>query len=198
MKKLILHDLPMPIKTPRLVIKPPEPGMGELFHAAKVETLDLLKEWMAWAHEPISLEKDEMTMRQQAAKFMTREDMMLIMFDHSGRMIGTTGFHDMYNPILPVRQIGYWCRASETGKGYVTEAVNALTRYGFDELGLKKICIKIDEENTRSYAVAERLGYELEYAAKWGTTKPDTDEMRISRVYSRFDAEGLPSLKVSW
>ena len=194
---LSLRDLPMPIRTPRLIIIPPAPGMGQAFHDAKMESLSSVKEWFSWAHKSLSPDDDEKTMRKQAAKFMTREDLMVMMFDLSGKLIGSAGWHDM-GVELPVRQIGYWCRSSETGKGYITETVNALTRYGFDVLGLKKICIKSDSENTRSLAVPKRLGFELDYTSKWGTSKPGTDEMRILTVYSRYDTDGLPPLDISW
>ena len=196
--ELILRDLPMPIYTPRLVIKPPAAGMGKQFYEAKLESLTNLKEWMAWAHKESSIAIEETNLRKQAAKFMMREDLMLIVFDHEGRLIGSTGFHYVNKLATPVVHIGYWIRDSEGGKGYVTEWVNALTRYGFDVLGFKKIVIHCDSENKPSIAIPHRLGFEYEYTSKWGIEKPNSDEMRLLNVYSRFDTDGLPPLEVGW
>lgn len=193
---LILRDLPMPIYTPRLVIRPPEAGMGKALNEAKKESLTSLSEWFPWGDS--SVEEDEIMLRKQAAKFLTRDDLMLLVFDYADRLVGCTGFHFVNNFETPVMHIGYWIRESEAKKGYVTEWVNALIRYGFEEIGLKKISIHCDSENKPSIAVPERLGFELEYAEKWGTTKPNTDGMRILNVYSRFDTDGLPPLNVTW
>lgn len=193
----ILHDMPMPIRTPRLVIMPPAAGMGQAFYDAKIESMTANKEWFNWAHQDTSPEIEEKMMRKQSAKFITRDDMMLMVFDHAGRLIGSTGFH-WVNRDIPTVHIGYWIRQSEQGNGYVTEWVNALTRYGFDVMKFKKISIHCDDENSRSAAVATRLGFPLEYVSQWGIAKPLQDERRDLRVYSRTDMQGLPPLDVSW
>lgn len=192
----ILRDLPMPIRTPRLVIRPPAAGMGQALYEAKIETRDRLNEWFSWG-EP-SVAADEAMLRKQAGKFLMRTDLMLLVFDTSDRLIGSTGFHFVNEFKTPIMHIGYWIRQSESGKGYVTEWVNALTRYGFDKLGLTKISIHCDSENKPSIAVPERLGFDLEYASKWGTTKPGCTDMRTLNVYSRFDTDGLPPLDICW
>jgi ribosomal-protein-serine acetyltransferase len=193
----ILHDMPMPIRTPRLIIMPPAAGMGQAFYDAKIESITANKEWFNWAHVETLPEIEEKTMRKQAAKFIMREDMMLMVFDHAGRLIGSSGFH-WVNQSIPTVHIGYWIRQSEQGKGYVTEWVNALTRYGFDVMKFRKISINCDDANARSAAVAERLGFPLEYVSQWGIVKPEHDGQRDLRVYSRTHVEGLPPLDVSW
>ncbi len=122
----------------------------------------------------------------------------MIVFNQTGRFIGSTGLHYINGFETPIMHIGYWCRASEQGKGYVTEWVNALTRYGFEILGLKKISIHADSENEKSMAVPERLGYNFEYAAKGGMAKPGVDDLRMMNVYSCFCADDLPPLDVTW
>ena len=49
----ILIDIPMPIRTPRLVIRNILPGDGEQVQAAKNETWDILKKWMPFGVMPI-------------------------------------------------------------------------------------------------------------------------------------------------
>src|SRR6266481_6634482 len=45
----VLIDVPMPIPTPRLMIRPRKPGDGEFALAAIRETWDELHRWMWWA-----------------------------------------------------------------------------------------------------------------------------------------------------
>ena len=47
-------------------------------------------------------------------------------------------------------------------RGYTTTAIEILTRFGFDQLGLHRIEINIRPENAPSRRVAEKAGYHLE------------------------------------
>jgi RimJ/RimL family protein N-acetyltransferase len=56
-------------------------------------------------------------------------------------------------------EIGYMVTPSARGRGIAPRAVELLTRWGFDELGLIRLELRIDVENPASERVAERTGY---------------------------------------
>jgi len=58
--------------------------------------------------------------------------------------------------------IGYWIDRSHANKGLTTDAVNTLTRFGFEVLGLHRIEINVRPENDASCRVAEKAGYVFE------------------------------------
>ena len=58
--------------------------------------------------------------------------------------------------------IGYWIDKAYANRGYTTRAIEILTRFGFDQLGLHRIEINIRPENAPSRRVAEKAGYLLE------------------------------------
>ncbi|MNY68091.1 putative ribosomal N-acetyltransferase YdaF [compost metagenome] len=58
--------------------------------------------------------------------------------------------------------MGYWVRSSYSRKGYITEAVHAITNYAIQELQANRIEIRCDTRNTPSARVAERSGFTLE------------------------------------
>jgi ribosomal-protein-alanine N-acetyltransferase len=58
--------------------------------------------------------------------------------------------------------IGYWIDKEFANRGYTTTAIEILTRFGFDQLGLHRIEINIRPENAPSRRVAEKAGYLLE------------------------------------
>ncbi|MFL5955662.1 MAG: GNAT family N-acetyltransferase [Gaiellaceae bacterium] len=59
-------------------------------------------------------------------------------------------------------EIGYMVAPEARGRGVATRAVALLTRWGFDELGLERLELRIDPANLGSVRVAERSGYRLD------------------------------------
>ena len=59
-------------------------------------------------------------------------------------------------------EIGYLVAPAARGRGVAHRTVTLLTRWGFDELGLERLELRIDPENVPSTKVAERAGYRLE------------------------------------
>lgn len=193
----ILIDVPVPIETDRLIIRPPRAGDGALVTAAKEETWDDLTRWMIWAKDLPDTHADEAVMRRASADFIMRTDMMMLAFERaSGLPVVFTGLHrnDWHARIF---EIGYWVRTSARGKGYATEAANALTRFAFNALAARKVIITHADGNDASAAVIRRLGYPLEVVERYGTTLPDGKVVDQHR-YARFDTNGLPPLDVRW
>ena len=58
--------------------------------------------------------------------------------------------------------IGYWVDRRFANRGYTTQAVEMLTAYGFNELGLHRIEINLRPENAASRRVAEKAGFIFE------------------------------------
>lgn len=58
--------------------------------------------------------------------------------------------------------IGYWIDRNYANKGLTTDAVNTLTRFGFEGLGLHRIEINVRPENVASCQVALKAGYHFE------------------------------------
>ncbi|MES2963079.1 MAG: GNAT family N-acetyltransferase, partial [Bdellovibrionota bacterium] len=94
MKNPILLDLPSTIETPRLVLRLPRPGEGALINAAIAETLEGLQAYMPWARPMPTLDDSEIYARSSVAKFVTREELQLAIFDRAtGEYLGGSGFH---------------------------------------------------------------------------------------------------------
>ncbi|MDQ4141273.1 MAG: GNAT family N-acetyltransferase [Bacteroidota bacterium] len=60
---------------------------------------------------------------------------------------------------VPKAEIGYYLDAAAEGKGLASEALRAVTIFGFDTIGVNKIFIKMPVQNERSYRLAERCGF---------------------------------------
>ncbi|HHT0594695.1 TPA: GNAT family N-acetyltransferase [Legionella anisa] len=204
MKKInpSLIDLPIPIETPRLLLRPPKKGDGVMLNTAVLESFDLLNKFMPWANEKPSRDDSEEIVRREAANwlFIRKEDpelMLLILDKKTNDFIGATGFHDI-NWDVPCVETGYWVRKKYAGQGLMTEAINAITQYAFKALKVKRITITCDIDNERSKKIPERLGYQLESIMKLNRVKPVTGAVTDTLVYVRFDVSNLPELNVTW
>ncbi len=194
----ILLDLPVPIQTPRLHIRPPQPGDGLLVNQAILESFETLHQWMPWADHKPSIAESETFVRTAQAQWILRQELTLFIFDSSQTtFLGATGFHTI-NWKLPSFEIGYWIRSSSKGQGIITEATNALIRYAFRQLKAVRVEIKCDEDNTASRRVAEKLSFTCEGILKNSGVKTDNKTIRNTVLYARYAADNLSSLEVSW
>jgi RimJ/RimL family protein N-acetyltransferase len=195
----VLIDVPMPLRTPRLLIRPKQIGDGARTSAAVAESWDELHKWMRWAEnrDAFTAEAMEIRNRHVMASFILRESIELIGLEAAtGEAVIWCGLHDID---WQGRQCdtGYWVRKSAQGQGFATEAGNALVRYAFGALGMRRIGLTHSRGNEASRRIAEKLGFSFEGVQRDANILPGGK--RADRCcYARFDVAGLPSLDVEW
>lgn len=196
-KSPVLIDVPMPVETPRLLLRPVMPGDGAAMSDAVEETRAGLTRWMSWINEGNAPGQCEERARRSYAKFILREDIFLTGVEKAtDRPVIWTGLHRIDWPARRF-EIGYWVRQSAQGRGYATESTNALVRFVFNALAARRVRIDHAAGNEASRRVIEKLGF-----AKEGTLKGDLflpDGAMADRVtYGRLSPDGLPPLDVRW
>lgn len=110
----------------------------------------------------------------------------------SDRVIGCVGLMigDMSNFKLPPNEgeLGYWIGVPYWGRGYTTEACQALVQWGFETLGLEKIWAGAFEDNTASQRVQEKCGLTLHHVnehSPWADNAADQAKKEIIRCLTR-------------
>ena len=184
--RAILRDFPEQFETERLTIRAPQPGDGAVLIRAICESWAELQAWMPWAQgEPPSQADSEARLREARARFLTRDDLWLLLFlKGTGTLVGSSGMHRI-NWNVPRVEIGYWVHTKYAGKGYITEAVNGITAFALIELGAKRVEIRCDSENVRSAAVARRCGFELEATLRHDDRHHLTGALRDTLIFVR-------------
>jgi RimJ/RimL family protein N-acetyltransferase len=194
-----LVDLPAELVGPRVVLRPYRESDAAALWAAVDESRQHLSAWLPWISSYRSVEDALLSVRQMQAKWILREDLVVAILDRaSGRLLGGSGLHRIDWGIRCF-EIGYWVRQSAVGHGYITEAVQVLTRFAFDVLEGNRVQIRMDVRNTRSRAVPQRLGFVHEGCLR--RALPDVQgEPRDVDVFSviREDYERLTWPEVSW
>jgi RimJ/RimL family protein N-acetyltransferase len=152
---------------------------------------------MPFAQKAPTMEESEEHCRRAAAKFILREDMTLSIYSRDLKtFIGSTGLHHA-NWDVPSFHVGYWVHPEFEGQGFITETVNALTRYAFQVLRARRVEIRCDSKNGRSLSVMNRLGFVREGVLK-NEDVQTSGPLRDTIVTARYDAGELPALELTW
>lgn len=78
-----------------------------------------------------------------------------------GTLVGVIGLHEI-NHMHRKTSLGYYLDKQFEGRGIMTQAVEALIKYCFDEIDLNRIEISAAANNEKSQAIPERLGFTRE------------------------------------
>jgi RimJ/RimL family protein N-acetyltransferase len=147
------------LRSERIIVRPYRETDAQSLFEAVAESRDHLRPWLPFADEHQTVEDSQDWIIHQVANWVLREDMMPGIWEAAtGRFLGGSGLYPR-NWETRYFEIGYWLRASATGHGYITEAVQLLSDYAFSALAATRVEIRCDERNVRSAAVAQRLGF---------------------------------------
>lgn len=193
----IILDIPVPIFTNRLLIRPPMPGDGPEFFRAVMDSQSELKKWLSWAAQPMTEEDAEINLRKAYASWILRDSLRLSIFDkNSMRLLGSTGFHAIDWNVRKF-EIGYWCRTPDLGHGYISEAVAAITQFAFSELKARRIQIRSDAENFASIKIPLKLGFQSEAKIQGDRLQIHSGNLGDTLIFARFHSHGLPNVGAS-
>ncbi len=191
--------IPLPIRTPRLILRAKQAGDGALSAAAVHESWEDLHQWMQWAEnrEVFTVEAQETRIRQSLKSLERREVIDLIGVEAAtGDAVIWCGLHDI-DWQAHVCDTGYWVRKSAQGRGIAKEAANAMVRYAFGALAMQRVGLTHSAGNEASRRIAERLGFAFEGVQRNANLLPG-GRFADRLCYARVDLEGLPPLDVRW
>lgn len=190
--------LPVPwrLETSRLIIRSWEVADAPHLKAAIDGNLSRLQAWMPWAMaEPSPLPVIEARLESFRADFLAGEAWAsAIMSRDESRLLGGIGLHRMATP--DALELGYWVQASESGQGYVTEAVEASTAMALALPGIHRIEIHCDPRNAASIAVARRAGFRYRETLLAEDVTP-TGEPRDTMVWETCSSSGAVLVRCS-
>ncbi|HXQ48534.1 MAG TPA: GNAT family protein [Thermoplasmata archaeon] len=70
-------------------------------------------------------------------------------------------------------EVGYWIRRKSWGRGYGTESLRLICRFGFASMELHRLVANVVAGNERSLAALERVGFRREGVRREGTALAD-------------------------
>lgn len=155
-------ELPV-LKTDRLILRPWKRSDAEdMYEFSKDPRVGPQAGWQP--HKTM----EESVVRIQS--YIEGRHVFAIELAGEAKVIGSIGIYNrkpttQYSKKLDQRAIGFVLNPDYWGKGYMTESLNAIVGYSFNELGIDILWCGHFPENDRSRKVIERCGFKYELDA---------------------------------
>lgn len=172
------------LTTPRLAIRSFRPSDADALYATVVASREHIARWLLWTDQHSSAADSRALIERFRERWEQDEDFTFGVFARdSGALLGGLGLHPRaWN--VPFFEVGYWLASAAEGHGYMTEAASALVDYAMHDLGALRVEIHCDALNTRSAAVARRLGFTQEALFRKHMRRPD-GRLRDTLVFAK-------------
>lgn len=142
--------VPLHLGTERLCLRGALTDDASAMNAAVIESWVELSRWMEWAQGAKPTIQDTIEqINKRESDFENRSEFRFSIFEkRAGIFIGNCSLL-RFDWTVPRGEIGYWCATNRVGHSYITEAVLALTKFGWS-LGLVRVEIRCVAKNLRS------------------------------------------------
>ncbi len=158
----------MPHPNDAVLIRPMDMDDADALFATVSASLPTLSQWLPWAKPGYAREDSATWIAHCRRTRQAASEYHFGAFDaESGRLLGGVGL----NHVSPVRRsanLGYWVADEARGGGIAVSAARQAASWAFADLGLQRIEILIQPENTASLRVAVKLGAVCEGIARNG------------------------------
>lgn len=160
----MLLDIPSQFETKRLLVRCYRAGDGEQYFAMSQRNREHLLPYERGnpARTLDSSEAAEILMRDFAAAWVAREQFFMGAFDRTSGEFVAQLYIGPADWAVPMFEVGYFVDVDHEGRGYVTEMVRGALAFLFTHFEAHKIRLGCNDQNTRSWRVAERCGFTRE------------------------------------
>lgn len=152
------------ITTPRLILNQPVESDRENLLLYLNETPEFAENTLTMPF-PYTDESADFWFKLAKEGFENRDGFIFAIREKSTKkLIGGIGLH--LTPQHKKAEVGYWLAKPLWNKGYVTEALGAVLKFGFEEVNLNKIYATYYAHNPASGKVMEKCGMKNEALLK--------------------------------
>lgn len=144
----------MTLETPRLLLRPfREDDVQAVYDYSSEPEVGLNAGWKP--HESLTESQDILHLM-----FLGQPTVWAVERREDGRLMGSIGLiGDGARQYGSAKSLGYALGTAYWGRGYMTEAVRAVTRFGFEKMLLDLISATCYPDNLRSRRVLEKCGF---------------------------------------
>ncbi len=189
-----MHEIT--IETPRLILRKSRLSDLDALHTAKEAMWHDLQLWMSWAYDDQASREATLSTIETYGEGTDSIEILLGFEKETGDFVISTGVNHHEN--ANEYSTGYWVAKNKQGKGYATEATNAMIRYIFSALNAKAVHIDYYEGNVHSANVVRKLGFEKRRTDKKAKARCLNGELLDIHRFIMHDTNNLAPLEVTW
>jgi RimJ/RimL family protein N-acetyltransferase len=152
-------ELPLPIETSRLTLRVLVPEDLGAMHA--IQSREDVCRWLYW--EPRSEDEVREVLERQIARTQDAPETgvsLAVELKATGEPIGQVSM--TIAPEHRQGELGFTIHPDHQGRGYATEAAEAMLALAFDTYDVHRVCGRLEARNMASAAVLARLGMRQE------------------------------------
>lgn len=185
--------IPLGLETARLYLRAPLADTdARVVNESIRRSHEELKRWLPFAQDVPTLSETEANLQRAQELYGTGESFRYLIFlRETGTFVGTVSLFGIDGDV-PKAEIGYWLDSTHTGRGYMTEAVEAIVRFGCAQFDFKRIEIRCESTNEGSRLIPERLGFQLEGMLRNEDLSADGMRLTDTAVYGLLPGELRP------
>jgi RimJ/RimL family protein N-acetyltransferase len=142
--------------SPPFELRPFAPGDAPALHAAVRASLASLSYWFPWCRADYALGDAQQRVDACIAAWREGREYPFAIFD-GDTLLGCAGLNQL-DRVAGSANLGYWVGEAHRGRGVATAAAARVAAFGFGELGLVRIEVRVLPENAASLGVARKLG----------------------------------------
>ncbi len=147
------------IRTRRLVLRPHRMDDADAWLA--IESEPNIRRHLHWPERDERHALAHLRDRTRHTMLLQSGDFLALAVELDGEVIGDISVHlRTVAPELRSAEMGWLELSRYGGRGYATEAAEGMLAWVFGTLGAHEVTAVIDEDNVRSIALAERLGFQ--------------------------------------
>jgi ribosomal-protein-alanine N-acetyltransferase len=156
------------LEADRVFLRPPELRDYAEWAELREASRGFLTPWEpTWAEDELTRPAFRYRLRRYAEDMREGRGFPFFVFRRNDEtLVGGINVSRVQRGVAQMCSIGYWVGESHQGRGYTSEAVNAVVGYCFDDLGLHRVEAACQPHNAASRRVLAKVGFTEEGFAR--------------------------------
>jgi len=152
------------IETPRMLLRAPEAGDYQQWADLRRASAAFLKPWEPlWTRDELTRTAYRQRLRSQQVQISGGLSLPWFLFCRESRdLLGGLTISNIRRGVTQTGTLGYWMGEAHARKGYMREAVLAVSQSLFKDHGIHRLEAASIAQNTRSVSLLENCGFQFE------------------------------------
>jgi ribosomal-protein-alanine N-acetyltransferase len=173
----LVSDIPSAVPGERVVLRAPQASDYGDWAELRAESRAHLQPWEpTWPRDDLTRTAFKRRVRHYQREARADQGYAFLVFaTGEERLVGGIALTNVQRGVTQSASLGYWLGRSQTGRGYMTDAVRSLVHFSFHVLHLHRLEAATQPGNIASIRVLQRSGFVQEGYAR--------DYLRIDGVW---------------